>query len=66
MGKLILYIVLGLIAVFHYRYKGFRGSTHWVCLRIALPVIVVGAIGFVIYKVATKDKALPGSGKFLP
>lgn len=64
MGKLILYIVLGMIAVS----VGIKilGALIGFVWGIALPVIVVGAIGFVIYKVATKDKALPGSGKFLP
>ncbi|MCB0826601.1 MAG: hypothetical protein KDC26_10455 [Armatimonadetes bacterium] len=64
MGKLILYVVLGLIAVsITVKVLGALIGFVW---GIALPVIVVGAIGFVIYKVATKDKALPGSGKFLP
>ena len=64
MGKLILYIVLGMIAVS----VGIKilGALIGFVWGIALPVIVVGTIGFVIYKVATKDKALPGSGKFLP
>lgn len=35
-------------------------------LSIAVPVLIVAGVGYVVYRFATRDKSLPGSGKPLP
>ena len=57
------YVVLGIIGI---------KLAIWVfglllgLLQILIPIAIIGGIGYLIYRMATKDKSLPGSGTPLP
>lgn len=62
--KFLLYAVGGLIAIaIALRVLSF--AVH-VIFNVLVPVAVVLGIGYVVYRIATRDKALPGNRRPLP
>lgn len=64
--KILKYVLIGIAALFAINIVfslavGLLGLV----LKVVVPIAVIGGIGYVVYKFATRDKALPGSRKSL-
>lgn len=65
--QIIFYIVVGFLAI-SLAFKliaGVVGILAFV-LKAAIPIAIIGGVGYLIYKVSTSNKSLPDSQKRLP